>query len=84
MDTASIIGLIAGVLTTCGFIPQVIKTIRSKSTKDISLGMFLITGTGLALWLLYGILSGALPVIIANAISFPLACVIIGFKLKYK
>ena len=84
MDIASIVGLIAGALTTSAFLPQVIKTVKTNSTKDISLGMFAITATGLLLWLIYGILSESLPVIIANAISLPLACTIIIYKLRFK
>jgi len=84
MNIANIIGLLAGAFTTAAFIPQVIKTLKTRSTKDISLGMFLVTSTGLALWLLYGILAGALPVIVANSISLPLCLTIVAFKLKYK
>lgn len=84
MNIANLIGLVAGTLTTAAFLPQVIKTLKTKSTKDISLGMFSVTAAGLLLWLIYGIVSGALPVIVANAISLPLACVIIACKLMYK
>jgi MtN3 and saliva related transmembrane protein len=84
MNIVNTIGLVAGAFTTAAFIPQVVKTLKTKSTKDISLGMFLVTATGLALWLLYGILSGALPVIVANSISLPLCLTIVAFKLKYK
>lgn len=84
MNIANIIGLLAGAFTTAAFIPQVVKTLKTRSTKDISLGMFLVTATGLALWLLYGILAGALPVIVANSISLPLCLTIVAFKLKYK
>lgn len=84
MEIASIIGLVAGTLTTFALLPQVIKTLKTKSTRDISLAMFSITTTGLALWLVYGILIGAVPVIIANSVSLPLAITIIACKLKYK
>ena len=84
MSIVNVIGLLAGILTTSAFLPQVVQTLRTKSTKDISLGMFSITAAGLFLWLLYGIFSSAIPVIIANAISFPLACTIIICKLRYR
>lgn len=83
MNVANIIGIVAGILTTSAFLPQVIKTVRTKSTKDISLGMFSVTSTGLALWLTYGILIGAAPVIIANAVSLPLCLTILIYKLKF-
>jgi MtN3 and saliva related transmembrane protein len=84
MNVTDLIGILAGILTTSAFLPQVVKTIRTKSTKDISLGMFSVTATGLALWLTYGILAGALPVIIANAFSLPLCLTILAYKLRYK
>jgi len=84
MTVANIIGIVAGILTTSAFLPQVVKTVRTKSTKDVSLGMFSVTSTGLALWLLYGILTKAVPVIIANAVSLPLCLTILAYKLRYK
>lgn len=84
IDTTTALGIAAGTLTTIAFIPQVIKTWRSKSAKDISLGMFLIFSTGVALWLWYGIAINALPIIIANAITLMLALLILFFKFRYK
>ncbi len=84
MSATNFIGILAGILTTSAFLPQVIKTVRTKSTKDISLVMFAVTSTGLLLWLLYGILAGAVPVIIANAVSLPLCLTILVYKLMYK
>ena len=84
MEYANTLGLLAGTLTTISFIPQVTKTWRSKYTRDISLGMFLIFSAGTFLWLLYGIRIGALPVVIANAITLALALTILFFKIKYK
>ena len=55
MDS-EIVGMIAGALSCTTFLPQVIKTWKSKSTKDVSLTMFLIASLGTALWLVYGIL----------------------------
>lgn len=83
METNTL-GLIAGALTTAAFVPQVVKTWRSRHTQDISLGMFAIFSIGVFLWLLYGIQLGALPVILANAITLVLSMTILVFKLKYK
>lgn len=79
----AIIGLIAGTCTTISFLPQVIKTIRTKQTRNISLSMYIILATGLFLWTVYGILINAAPVILANSISFVLTIVILTLKIKY-
>ena len=84
IDPTTVLGTAAGTLTTIAFIPQVIKTWRSKSAADISLGMFLIFSVGVCLWLWYGILLNALPIIIANAITLILALLILFFKFRYK
>lgn len=84
MDYTQIIGIVAGICTTIAFLPQVIKTWRSKSAKDLSLGMFSIFCTGVALWLTYGILIGDLPIILANGLTFLLAGTLLYFKLVYK
>ena len=84
MDYVKIIGLIAAVCTTIAFLPQVLKTWRSKSAKDLSLGMFSLFFTGVALWLVYGILQGDLPIILANGVTLILAGSLLFFKLTYK
>lgn len=84
MELVTIIGLMAGFLTTISFFPQVIKTWRSKSAKDISLSMFLSFCMGVFLWIIYGLLLGELPIIIANVITLILAGTILFFKVKYK
>lgn len=78
-----IVGALAGTLTTIAFIPQVVKTWRSRSAEDISLFMFLLFSTGVALWLVYGIAIGSLPVIAANAITLLLAISILVLKIRY-
>lgn len=82
-DYIAIIGLMAGTCTTISFFPQVVKTIRSKETKDLSLSMYMVLTTGIFLWMVYGILINDLPIIVANAISFALASVVLILKLKY-
>lgn len=84
MEAATTLGLVAGTLTTVAFFPQVIKTWRSRSAKDISLGMFSLFSVGVFLWLLYGIHIGAMPVIVSNAITLLLALTILLFKLRFK
>lgn len=82
--SVDVLGLAAGTLTTAAFFPQVVKTWRSRSAKDISLGMFGIFAAGVFLWILYGIRLGALPVIVSNVITFALALAIVAFKLRFK
>jgi MtN3 and saliva related transmembrane protein len=82
MFDVTAIGLAAGTLTTLAFVPQVVKTVRTGSTDDISLGMFLILVIGIAAWLLYGAIIGDLPLILANAVTLVLAGTILVFKIK--
>ena len=84
MDFIQILGLIAGSLTTISFLPQVIKTWKSRSTKDISLAMFGIFCLGTLLWLIYGILISSLPMIFANSITLILSAILLYFKFKFK
>lgn len=83
MDSITIIGLVAGTLTTIAFLPQLTMTWKSKSAKDVSLGMFLIFCSGVLLWLIYGILIDALPIILTNTATLILSGAILMLKLKY-
>lgn len=78
------IGLVAGSFTTISFLPQVIKTWKSRSAKDLSLVMFSLFCAGILLWLIYGILIDSLPVILSNAFTLVLSSTILFFKLKFK
>ena len=78
------IGFFAAFCTTVAFFPQAIKVWKSKSTKDISLYMFIIFTTGVLSWLIYGIIINNLPIIIANALTLILSIFILIYKLKYK
>ena len=80
---ADVIGAAAGLLTTLAFLPQVVKTWRSRSTGDLSLAMFAAFSLGVALWLVYGLLLGAWPVIIANLATLILAGFILAMKLAH-
>jgi MtN3 and saliva related transmembrane protein len=81
---AEIIGYIAAVLTTIAYLPQTLKTIRSRKTKDISLNMYLLMFTGVSGWLVYGIHLDSLPMIFANSLTLTLVITIIVLKLRYK
>ncbi len=83
-NVIQLLGLIAGACTTIAFLPQVIKTWKSRSAKDLSLSMFSIFSVGVALWLAYGFLVNDIPVIAANLITLMLASTLLVFKLKYK
>jgi len=78
------IGLIAAILTTSALVPQVIKVIRTKNTKDLSLWMYILQGTGVFLWLVHGIMINDWPLIGANAVTFVLSFTILMYKIKYK
>jgi len=84
METFTIIGLVAATCTTISFVPQAIRIIKTKHTKDISLAMYSIFTTGIFLWLVYGILVKDLPLIIANVITLLLTLIILILKIKYK
>jgi len=84
MTVVTLIGLTAATLTTTAFIPQALKTIKTKNTKDLSLGMYLILTTGILFWLVYGILIRDFPVIIANGVTLFFALIILVNKIKYK
>jgi MtN3 and saliva related transmembrane protein len=84
MDVITIIGLVAALFTTVSLLPQLIKVYKTKSTKDISTGMFTLFGAGVLLWFVYGIFVNDLPIIVANSLAFIQATVILFFKAKYK
>jgi MtN3 and saliva related transmembrane protein len=84
MDTITIIGLVAALFTTISLLPQLIKVYKTKSTKDISTGMFALFGSGVLLWFIYGVFLSNLPIIIANSLAFIQALVILFFKARYK
>ena len=77
------IGNTAAVCTTVSFVPQLIRVWRRKSADDISLIMFLLFSTGVALWLVYGLLIGSFPIAAANTVTLALALAILVLKLRY-
>jgi MtN3 and saliva related transmembrane protein len=83
MDGITLIGLLAAAISTLGFAPQVIKIHRTRMTRDLSLGSYVLLFAGLFLWLIYGLLLGALPIILGNAIACAMAAYIIYMKIKH-
>ncbi|MBI2641889.1 SemiSWEET transporter [Candidatus Roizmanbacteria bacterium] len=84
MDNVNLLGYVATVVSSISALPQLIKTWRTKSTKDISLQMILLICISVSLWLLYGFMLRALPIILANFIVLVIWLIILSFKLKYK
>ncbi len=79
-----LIGYLAAICTTLAFVPQALKTIKSRDTTGISLSMYVIFTTGVFFWLVYGLLLVNFPLIAANLVTFVLSATILWFKLKYK
>ena len=84
MQTADWIGTVAAVLTTASFVPQVVHTLRTKDVSGISLSMYSVFVVGVSLWLVYGLMLDAWPVVISNAITVSLAICILAMKLRYR
>jgi len=83
MDYVELVGLLAGFLTTVAGLPQLFKIIRTKKTRDISLAYFLISVSGVALWLAYGLMLNSLPLIAANVATLIILGSIVVLKFKY-
>ena len=78
------IGVVAAVLTTASFLPQVWHSFKTRDVSGISLGMYSVFTVGIALWLVYGLLIGAWPLILANGITLVFALAILVMKLRFK
>ncbi len=76
------VGFIAGALTTVAFIPQVMRTWRTRSTEDLSLAMLVVFNVGVALWLVYGIALGEAPMMLWNSATLPMSLLLLGLKLQ--
>lgn len=83
MNIPRIIGLAAATLTTIAFVPQVWRSLKTRDTRGISLGMYTVFTLGIALWLVYGLLINDLPVTLANAVTLVLALAVLILKLRY-
>ena len=77
-------GYVAATLTTLAFVPQALKTIRTKDTRSISLGMYVVFTIGIGFWLAYGFVLDSIPMILSNIVTFGLSATILAMKLKYK
>ncbi|MGM3305340.1 SemiSWEET transporter [Anabaena sp. WFMT] len=84
MDFITLLGFAAGLLTTIAFLPQMFQTWKTKSAKDVSFVMLITFMTGLFLWLIYGIILGAVPIIMANGITLFFNFIILWLKIKYR
>ena len=84
MAVAASIGVLAALLTTAAFVPQVLHILRTRDTHAISLLMYLLFATGVALWCVYGLLLQLWPVVLANAITLALALAVIVLKLRQR
>jgi MtN3 and saliva related transmembrane protein len=84
MIYAQVIGFIAATMTTVGFVPQALKIFKTRQTKDISLWMYVLFGTGVTMWLIYGIIKHDWPIILANLVTLMLVIPILIFKIIYK
>jgi MtN3 and saliva related transmembrane protein len=80
---ADLIGYCAATLTTSAFVPQALKTIRSRDTRAISFWMYVTFTIGIALWFAYGLALGSWPIIFSNALTFLLAATILALKVRY-
>ena len=82
--TSLILGIVAGTLCTISFLPQVVRILRTKQTKDLSLVTFSIFALGVLCWLIYGIVIQEMPIILANTATLILVILIIVMKIKYR
>jgi MtN3 and saliva related transmembrane protein len=82
MDVVESIGMVAALLTTAAFVPQAAKVVRTRDTAAISLAMYALFTAGIALWGVYGVMTWQWSIIIANAITFVLAAIILSIKVR--
>jgi len=84
MTIATVIGFVAGTLTTVSFIPQVLKTLRSKRCDDLSWGMLLAFTSGVFLWFVYGVFLRSAPIMLANLVTLLLLVWLVVMKIRYR
>lgn len=84
MNYIEIIGLVAATCTTSAFVPQVYKAWRYKSTKDVSLSMYLVIVLGTILWFIYGVYHNSISIMLANGITVVLAFLVVLLKIQHK
>lgn len=84
MDDTTVLGLLAGTMTTVAYCPQLVKTWQSKSADDLSWSMLIVLCLGILLWLVYGTSVQDVPVICANVLTLALSSTILGLKIHYR
>lgn len=83
LNLTDLVGTAAACLTTLSFLPQAWHSFKSRDVSGVSLGMYIVFTMGVALWLAYGVMLGAWPIVIANVITLILSLAILGMKLIY-
>jgi MtN3 and saliva related transmembrane protein len=78
-----VVGYAAGFLTTAAFVPQVVKTFKERSARDISLGMYVLFCIGVGMWLFYGLLIASWPVVGSNLVTLLLSSAVLILKLRH-
>ncbi len=84
MRGIDLLGYVAGACTTYAFWPQLVKTWRTRSAGDVSLGMLAIFSTGVGLWLCYGIATESWPIVVTNGFTILLTCAILFLKIRFR
>ncbi len=84
MTIATVIGFIAGTLATFSFVPQALKTFRSKRCDDLSWGMLLAFTSGVCLWVVYGVFLRSAPIMLANLVTLLLLAWLVVMKIRYR
>jgi MtN3 and saliva related transmembrane protein len=84
MAIATVIGFLAGTLTTVSFLPQVVKTFKSKRCDDLSWGMLLAFSSGVCLWFVYGVFLRSAPIMLANLVTLLLLAWLLVMKIRYR
>lgn len=84
MQATDLLGYAAAALTTVSFVPQVLHTWKTRRSAGVSLVMVALFTAGVACWLAYGLILGALPVIVANAVTLALALLLLALKLRFR
>jgi MtN3 and saliva related transmembrane protein len=81
MDSSDLTGFAAATFTTVAFVPQVWRSYRTRDVSGISLGMYALFSAGVALWIVYGLLIGSWPLLVANCATFALASCVLAMKI---
>ncbi|WP_133479496.1 SemiSWEET transporter [Cognatilysobacter segetis] len=82
--TGDWIGYVAAAMTTLSFLPQAVHTIRTRDTRGISLGMYVVFTLGVACWFFYGVVLGSWPMIVSNLVTLGPSATILAMKLRYR